>query len=246
MSNELSTTESVNILAVIERAAINPEVNVDKMRELLAMQKDIMAIQSERDFNLSMNSAQAEICMVATDAENKQTHSRYATYAALDKAIRPIYVAHGFSLSFDTESVEGEFVLVLCYVAHRGGHTRKYRITIPSDGKGAKGGDVMTKTHAVGSASSYGMRYLLKMIFNVPIGEDDDGNGAGRKAERISAEQVANLECLATEVGADLAAFLKFYSSRAKFTLSRLEEIPVTMYSDAVAMMETKRKKVAK
>ena len=46
-------------------------------------------------------------------------------------------------------------------------------------GKGAKGGDVMTKTHAFGSGTSYGMRYLLKMIFNVAIGEeDDDGNSA--------------------------------------------------------------------
>ena len=52
---------------------------------------------------------------------------------------------------------------------------------MPSDGKGAKGGDVMTKTHATGAAMSYGMRYLLKFIFNVAVGEDDtDGNGAQR------------------------------------------------------------------
>ena len=37
----------------------------------------------------------------------------------------------------------------------------------------------MTKTHAFGSGTSYGMRYLLKMIFNIAIGEeDDDGNAA--------------------------------------------------------------------
>jgi ribosomal protein L37AE/L43A len=50
---------------------------------------------------------------------------------------------------------------------------------MPADGKGAKGNDVMTKTHAAGAAGSYGARYLLKGIFNVAIGEnDDDGNGA--------------------------------------------------------------------
>ncbi len=48
---------------------------------------------------------------------------------------------------------------------------------MPADGKGAKGGDVMTKTHAVGAAKSYGKRYLLKDIFNIAIGEEDtDGN----------------------------------------------------------------------
>jgi hypothetical protein len=57
---------------------------------------------------------------------------------------------------------------------------------MPSDGKGAKGGDVMTKTHATGAAESYGMRYLLKMIFNIAIGEEDnDGNKFSALGERL-------------------------------------------------------------
>jgi hypothetical protein len=73
-------------------------------------------------------------------------------------------------------------VAIFCLSAtltHAAGFTRKYLIDMPADGKGAKGNDVMTKTHATGSATQYGMRYLLKMIFNVAIGEDDDGNAAG-------------------------------------------------------------------
>lgn len=59
---------------------------------------------------------------------------------------------------------------------------KPYQIDMPADGKGAKGGDVMTKTHATGAAASYGMRYLLKMIFNVAIGEEDrDGNKEPKK-----------------------------------------------------------------
>ena len=92
--------------------------------------------------------------------------------------LRPIYTNGGFSLSFDTgkDAPEG-CVRVLCYVSHKSGHSRTYHVDMPADGKGAKGGDVMTKTHAVGAGMSYGMRYLLKMIFNVAVGEDDvDGN----------------------------------------------------------------------
>jgi hypothetical protein len=44
-----------------------------------------------------------------------------------------------------------------------------HRIDMPADGKGAKGGDVMTKTHAMGAAASYGQRYLLKLIFNIAV-----------------------------------------------------------------------------
>ena len=53
---------------------------------------------------------------------------------------------------------------------------------MPADGKGAQGRDVMTRTHATGSAVSYGRRYLLLMIFNIAVGgEDDDGNAAGKR-----------------------------------------------------------------
>jgi hypothetical protein len=47
------------------------------------------------------------------------------------------------------------------------------------DGKGTRGGDVMTKTHAMGSGISYAMRYLFRMVFNLAINQDDDGNAAG-------------------------------------------------------------------
>jgi hypothetical protein len=51
---------------------------------------------------------------------------------------------------------------------------------MPSDGKGAKGGGVMSRTHATGAAITYGKRYLKNMIFDLRFDEtDDDGNGAG-------------------------------------------------------------------
>ena len=37
------------------------------------------------------------------DCENRQTRSRYASYEALDRAIRPTYTQHGFALSFSTD-----------------------------------------------------------------------------------------------------------------------------------------------
>jgi hypothetical protein len=117
---------------------------------------------------------------VAPDAKNTSTKSDYASYAALDRMARPIYTKHGFGLSFDSqESKLAEHVLVVCYVSHRDGFSRTYRADMPADGKGAKGGDVMTKTHATGSAFSYAQRYLLRLIFNLAVGDDDDGNKAG-------------------------------------------------------------------
>ncbi len=174
------------IMTAIERNA-----PVESIERLVNVRQQIDAKKAEEEFNESMNAVQAELRPVQTDLENPQTRSKYASYHALDRKIRPIYTKHGFSLSFSTTDCPiQDYIRVLCYVS-RSGHTRTYQCDMPADGKGAKGGDVMTKTHATGSAMSYGMRYLLKMIFNIAVGEDDDdGNGGMDYSEQI--EWIAN------------------------------------------------------
>lgn len=185
---EPQRNDPTSLLVVIQRAASDPAVDVDKFERLLAIRERIEVREAETAFNEAMVKAQSSIRTIGTDRENSQTRSRYATYEKLDRAIRPVYVQNGFSLSFDTEASGEASVRVLCRVAHRAGHSHVYSIVMPADGKGAKGNDVMTKTHATGSAVSYGMRYLLKMIFNVSVGEDDDdGNAADGVPEAATA-----------------------------------------------------------
>jgi hypothetical protein len=174
--------DGASLMSAIARAAADPSVDVEKMERLMAMHRDMQKQQAEAEFNDAMTRVQTNMRRVGADKRNSQTNSDYATYAKLDRYLRPLYTAEGFALSFGTEeSPIVEMVRVVCHVSHRGGFTRKYLIDMPADGKGAKGNDVMTKTHATGSATQYGMRYLLKMIFNVAIGQDpddDDGNNA--------------------------------------------------------------------
>lgn len=228
--------EAGTILQVISRAASDPSIDVEKLERLMAMYEKLEAKKAEQSFNAAMAEAQSEMTRVSADATNPQTKSKYATYAALDRALRPIYTKHGFAISFDEGEAAEDRVKVLCYVSHRDGHTRTYMKEMPADGKGAKGGDVMTKTHAAGAAMSYGMRYLLKGIFNVAVGEDDD-DGNGASIPRISEQQEANLEALIEEVGANKPAFLKF------FLIDKLEYLPARRYDEAVKMLEAKRKK---
>lgn len=198
------------LVAVIERAARDPNVDIDKLERLIAVHERIHTRNSEAEFNTAMADAQAEMRPVSADASNPQTRSRYASYAKLDRAIRPIYTKHGFSLSFDEgECDKPDWVRVLCYVSHNSGFSRTYKRDMPADGKGARGGDVMTKTHAVGAAGSYGARYLLKGIFNIAVGEDDrDGNGLDQY-EMISADQCAELRRLIASAGTTEEAFCK-------------------------------------
>ena len=79
---------------------------------------------------------------------------------------------------------------------------------MPVDGKGPKGNDVLSKTHATGSGISYGMRYLLIMAFNLTVlktKEDDDGNAASGYGT-ISDKQVAHIRAKLKEYGNTEAA----------------------------------------
>lgn len=176
-----TTQDASSFLQIIATASRDTSVDVDKMDRLYAMYERVKDRAAEEAFNAAMNAAQREMGRVSADAVNPQTRSQYATFGKLDGAVRPIYTKHGFSISFNEgEGAPEGYARILAYVSHSAGHTRTYKMDMPADGKGAKGGDVMTKTHATGSAHSYGRRYLLKDIFNIAIGEEDnDGNGAG-------------------------------------------------------------------
>lgn len=230
-------SESAAIFQIIERAARDPNVDVDKMERLYAMQERALSRHAEQAFNEAMKAAQAEMRAIGADANNSQTKSKYATYAKLDSVLRPIYTKHGFSVSFDEDdSPKAEHIRVLAYVAHEAGFTRTYRKDMPADGKGAKGGDVMTKTHATGAAASYGMRYLLKGIFNVAVGEDDtDGNTPPPDDDQITEEQAATVRGLIEETNSDIEKFCQYLKVEA------VPHIRQSQFGRVIAMLEKKR-----
>lgn len=222
------------MVSMMERLALNPDLPVEKLEKLLDMQLKVRALEAETAFNAAMTEAQSEMRRVSADANNPQTNSKYASYGQLDRALRPIYTKHGFAVSFDEGAAPEGSVLALAYVSHSGGHTRTYRKTMPIVTTGIKGNAMMTATHGAAAAGSYAKRYLLKDIFNVAIGEDDnDGNGP--KGEPISEKQAAEIEALISEVGADKAKFLAWVE------VERVEDIPAKLYKTCVRQLEKKR-----
>lgn len=207
------------------------------VREMLSFGKELERDAAEKAFDQAMAAAQGEITVIATNMVNPQTRSRYVDYAKLDRALRPIYHRHGFALSFnDGEIARPEWVRIECYVSHVSGHTRIYHKDMPADGKGAKGNDVMTKTHAVGAAQSYAMRYLLRMIFNVAVGEEDrDGNPPSAGGEPITEAQRDELLALIEEVGGSAEIFCRYYKVQA------VPELPANMFDRAKSALLKKK-----
>lgn len=237
-------SEHQALLAMISAAAANPEVNVDKLERLLAMRDRAEARAKEDAFNEAMALTQEAMGPIRADATNPSTKSRYASHAALDRALRPIYTPHGFALSYNTEEGGPEgHIRVVCYVTCKG-HSRKYQADMAADGKGAKGGDVMTKTHATGSALTYGQRYLLKMIFNIAVDRDDDGNSAGRTVlnnvdpdvPKINQHQIDALVEKCEAVGCPRPKFLEWAQ------VARFEDIPASLFDGCMTGLDSFRK----
>jgi hypothetical protein len=204
----LKKHDTSDMSASLVALASDPNFNPVTLQALIDMHRAAQQQSAEQQFNAAMSRAQSKMRRIAADSNNPQTRSKYASYAAIDREIRPIYTEEGFSMTFTTEpSSLDAHVTIVCFLSHAEGFTRTYRIDMPNDGKGAKGGDVMTKTHATGSATTYGRRYLVGMIWNLAIGEDTDGNMppsrddapepmgyAGFRAEMESAAMASNAE----------------------------------------------------
>jgi hypothetical protein len=139
----------------------------------------------------------------------------YATLAAINDEIVPIYTAEGLSVSFDTYSTERDKdlppldagkVRVIGLCSHRGGHIRKYHLDGALDDAGKDGTKNKTGIQAMGSTVTYLRRYLVCMMFNVATADDNDGNGGGGAGKRMDEKVIGkHLDLInASETEADV------------------------------------------
>lgn len=170
--------ESTAIISMIERAARDPAVDIDKMQRLFEMHERIEQRRAETAFNAAMAAAQAELGPVAKNVRNTHTNSKYADLDAVYEACQPIITKHGFGKSFGTGNSErGDgFVKMICDVTHTAGFCKRYESDMPIDAAGSQGKVNKTPIQAFGSTTTYGRRYMTLLIFDVVTMDDNDGN----------------------------------------------------------------------
>lgn len=225
--------QETGLLNVIERAARDPNVDIDKMERLLNMQERVLARQAEQAFNEAMNAAQTEMPQVVRDGKNETTRSKYAKLETVSAAMSPVISRNGFSLSYGTADCPiANHYRVTCRVSHVGGHSQDYHVDVPIDNEGMKGTKNKTDTHGAVSAISYGRRVLKLMIFDVAT-RDDDGNGAAG-IHPISVDQFDALKKKISDTQADEERFCKFLG------IAELKDLQSTNF--AAAMQQLNRK----
>lgn len=181
-------SESAAIIQVIERAAMNPNVDIDKMERLLQMQERIMERNARSSYAADLSRMQEHLPVIAENGRivvrDKVTKevvqsTGYALWEDINEAIKPILSAHGFALSFKTGLAPDNKITVTGILSHRDGHSEETTMILPHDSTGSK-----NAVQAVGSSTSYGKRYTACALLNITSrGEDDDGHAAAKKPE---------------------------------------------------------------
>jgi hypothetical protein len=174
----LAASESAAIIQVIERAAMNPNVDIDKMERLLQMQERIMERNARAAYAAAFAEMQPELPEIPEHGEGHNKAS-YALWEDMNALIKPVLAKHGFGISFKPGR-DGPNITVTAILTHREGHSEEASMILPVDSSGNK-----NAVQAVGSSTSYGKRYTASALLNLTSrGEDDDGKASGAPIEK--------------------------------------------------------------
>jgi hypothetical protein len=228
-----------SLLPAIIGLAKDPSVDVAKLDALLKMQAQMEERDAKREAVEAFTKLSADLPRVKKNGTislidrqgNDKGSIAFAKWEDMDKVIRPLLTANGFTLSFDSTTREGGGLVITGELMHRSGHVRTATIPLPLDS-----GPGRNNLQAVGSTLSYGKRYCAEMLLNiVREGEDDDGHAAGLRF--ISGEEVEQLQKLIEETGTDERRFLDVLQ------LQHLGEIQQGGFTIARNMLLQKRRK---
>lgn len=162
-----ATIDQAPMYSMIERAARDPAVDIDKMERLMQMQERAIAREAKAAYDAAMADLQPALPSIG-ERGNAAGRYTYALWEDINAAIKPVLTAHGFALTFRTDFASG--ITVTGVLSHRGGHREETSITLPADPSGNK-----NAVQAVASSVSYGKRYTAGALLNLTShGEDDD------------------------------------------------------------------------
>lgn len=238
-------TQQPNLLLMLQSITDRDDAPIEALEKMMGLYERQQANQARMEYNAAMVAAQADMPVVVRDGHNTHTNSRYAKMENVQKTIKSVYNAHGFTVTIsedETKSNREGWVRVVAIVRHIGGHDERFYREGPIDDKGPKGNPTKSELHGVQSTVSYLGRTLTCAIFDVTIADhDNDGNGSnGKPAEFISDERIKAIRKMIDDSDSDVVKMLE------AFGVDTLEEMTDPMWSEAMRLMKTKIDKRAK
>lgn len=219
---------------ILELAA-DPNFDVDKLERLMELQTRETERQATVAFSTAFAAMQSEIPTIAKAKSGNG--SNYATLEDVVEITRPILNKHGFSLSFDTNTVLEKaddkstndykgYVEIVAILLHKEGHKEKTTLLVPFDYSGSKKNN---PAQAMGSSVSYGKRYTLCALLNIATRDDNDASAAWQH-KKITAAQARGLTAKQAKLSdADKNSFDKWLLD--DFKIDAIADIPQSAYN---------------
>jgi hypothetical protein len=233
------------IIQIIERAARDPAVDIDKMERLFRMKLDMEARSAKAAYLAALAAMQPDLPVITKhgvisknekDDRGQRTGrqeamTKYAKWEDVLKGITPVLAKHGFSLSFRIAQPTPDRVAVSGVLGHRDGHTEETTLALPIDSSGAK-----NNVQGWGSSVSYGKRYTAFALLNISASdEDDDGNAGGAPYDDGDIERLASKNAPRDENGKLLSTYAVDKDRKAKdYTDSGIETMNLSPNRQAV------------
>ena len=196
--------------------------DIERLWQIQMQMDDRTAVQL---YNASMVKAQGAMPAIVKDAQGYE--SKYAKLEKIIKAIMPIYSAEGFAVSYsEGDASEKNHIRIIAAVMHISGHTERHHIDVAIDNSGSK-----NTTQAKGSSVAYAKRYLICMIFNIVLADEDD-DGQAASAQLITAEQAKELAAGFKEAGSDMVKVAKLTGAK------KVEDIPAIFYGTLLKIIK--------
>lgn len=243
--SQIATQREPTMLEIIREVASSPNADLSKLEKLLELQERVEARQARVAYAEAMQACQGELRPIVRDAKNESNKSRYARLETVNQAIAATIAKHGFSVSFGTGAAIGaEAVRVVATVRHIAGHSEVHELEAALDMRGPQGSANKTSVQGLGSSVSYLRRYLLLMIFNLTlVNEDNDGQKTGFITEQQAQSIVTLLaQCYTDPKDAAKveAGFLSYMKAKA------VGEIHAIDFVKATQILESKKRALAK
>lgn len=238
--SEMPVSQPYAVSAITPMAMLGQAVergaDMATLEKLMALQERWEANQARKAFDAALASAKAEIPVITKNRQvgyetkgGGKTSYQHEDLGEIARTVDPILAKHGLSYRFRTLSEVNQPVSVTCIVAHRDGHSETNTLTAGRDDSGQK-----NLIQQIGSTITYLQRYTLKAALGLAAAADDDGRGAQPNIP-INETQIGDLIELIDSVGADKAAFLRF------FKIEHLPDLPAAKFQQAVDMLNAKR-----
>ncbi len=208
--------------------AIEKGADLDKLEKLMDLKERHDAGIARKAYFLAVSDFKAAPIVITKDKINKQYASRYTSKGNLVNTVNVALSKFQLNARWDVSQPEGE-ITVTCILSHSQGHSEQVSLTAPPDDSGSK-----NSIQQIKSTKTYLEIATYEAVIGVASTDDPGDTDGNMPTQYITDEQVAILDALIVEVGADKKQFLKMVKAEDLF------DLPISKYEGAVKRLQEK------